>query len=169
MTMNEMPIPTNSSALLTDLYQLTMAYGYWKTGKAEQEAVFQLFFRKHAFHSGFTLACGLEDCVRYLTGFRFHASDLAYLYGLKGNDGKHLFEPAFLDYLQNLKLSLDLHAMPEGTAVFPQEPLLRVHGSILQAQLVETALLNFVNFQSLIATKAARMCLAAGSKESLAY
>jgi nicotinate phosphoribosyltransferase len=150
-------------ALLTDLYQLTMAYGYWKTGKAEQEAVFHLFFRKHAFKGGFTLAAGLEDCLHYLLGFHFEESDLAYLSGLKGNDAKPLFEPEFFDYLRELRIDLDVHAVPEGTVVFPQEPLLRVQGAIIQAQLVETALLNFVNFQSLIATKAARICLAAGS------
>ncbi len=157
------PMSATASALLTDLYQVTMAYGYWKTGKAEQEAVFHLFFRKNAFEGGFTLASGLEDCIRYLTHFRFEDSDLAHLASLKGNDDKPLFEPAFLEYLQGLRLNLDVFAVPEGTVVFPQEPLLRVQGSILQAQLVETALLNFINFQSLIATKAARICLAAGS------
>src|SRR5437879_4590648 len=150
-----------ASALLTDLYQLTMAYGYWKTGKADQEAVFHLLFRKQPFEGGFTLACGLADSLRYLLGFKFEKPDLEYLGQLKGNDGRRLFEPAFLKYLGRLKLRLDVDAIPEGTVVFPQEPLLRVRGPILQAQLVETALLNLVNFQSLIATKAARVCLAA--------
>src|SRR6266403_1667197 len=150
-----------AKALLTDLYQLTMAYGYWKTGKADQEAVFHLLFRKQPFQGGFTLCCGLADSIQYLRGFKFENSDLEYLAQLKGNDGKRLFEPGFLKYLGSLKLHLDVDAIPEGTAVFPQEPLLRVRGSILQAQLVETALLNLVNFQSLIATKAARVCLAA--------
>src|SRR6266478_521813 len=148
-------------ALLTDLYQLTMAYGYWKTGKADQEAVFHLLFRKQPFQGGFTLCCGLEDSIQYLRGFKFEKPDLEYLGQLKGNDGRRLFEPAFLKYLGRLKLRLDVDAIPEGTVVFPQEPLLRVRGSILQAQLVETALLNLVNFPSLIATKAARVCLAA--------
>lgn len=150
-----------ATAILTDLYQLTMAYGYWKSGKADQEAVFHLLFRKQPFNGGFTLACGLADAIQYLRRFRFTKSDLEYLKGLKGNNGKRLFEPAFLDYLGGLKLRLDVDAMPEGTVVFPQEPLVRVRGSILQAQLVETALLNLFNFQSLIATKAARVCLAA--------
>ena len=132
-----------AQALLTDLYQLTMAYGYWKTDRVDQEAVFHLHFRKQPFAGGFTLACGLRDCK------------------LKGNDGRRLFDPAFLKYLSRLKLRLDVDAIPEGTVVFPQEPLLRVRGPLLQAQLVETALLNLVNFQSLIATKAARVCLAA--------
>jgi nicotinate phosphoribosyltransferase len=150
-----------AKALLTDLYQLTMAYGYWKSGKADQEAVFHLHFRKQPFHGGYTLSCGMADAIRYFLGFKFEKSDRDYLARLKGNDGQRLFEPAFLKYLGNLKLQLDVDAIPEGTVVFPQEPLLRVRGSILQAQLVETALINLVNFQSLIATKAARVCLAA--------
>lgn len=149
-------------ALLTDLYQLTMAYGYWRSGKAEQEAVFHLSFRKHAFSGGFSIAAGLEDAVRYLAGFRFTESDIAYLAELTGADGKPLFTLDFLKYLGALRLSLDVHAIPEGTVVFPHEPLMRVQGPILQAQLIETALLNFLNFQTLVATKAARVCLAAG-------
>ena len=153
--------PPGAKALLTDLYQLTMAYGYWRAGKADQEAVFHLAFRKQPFQGGFTLSSGLADSIQYLLGFKFGKSDLEFLAGVKGNDGRRLFEPAFLQYLVKLKLHLDVDAIPEGTVVFPQEPLLRVRGSILQAQLVETALLNLVNFQSLIATKAARVCLAA--------
>lgn len=138
-----------------------MAYAYWKAGKENQEAVFHLYFRKQPFDGGFTLACGLNDWATYLSGFRFVASDLAYLSQVRGTDKKPLFPRRFLDYLRELKLKLDVDAVPEGTAVFPQEPLVRVRGPILQAQLVETALLNFVNFQSLIATKAARICQAA--------
>lgn len=148
--------------LLTDLYQLTMAYGYWKAGKADQEAVFQLFFRKHPFGGGFTIAAGLADAVAYLSAFRFSDSDLAYLGTIPGRDGARLFDGGFLEYLRGVRFGGSLDAIPEGTAVFPHEPLLRVRGSILQAQLVETALLNLINFQSLIATKAARVCLAAG-------
>src|SRR5438876_4108754 len=143
------PLPANAGPLLTDLYQLTMAYGYWKTGKADQESVFHLFFRKHAFQGGFTLACGLADSIQYVLNFGFEGSDLEYLAGLEGCDGRPLFERAFLEYLSVLRLRFDLDAIPEGTVVFPQEPLLRVRGPILQAQLVESALLNFVNFQSL--------------------
>src|SRR2546425_13278017 len=96
-----------AKALLTDLYQLTMACGYWKTGRADQEAVFHLLFRKQPFQGGFTLASGLEDCLRYLLGFKFEESDLDYLRQLKGNDGKKLFDPAFLKYLNGLSLHLD--------------------------------------------------------------
>jgi nicotinate phosphoribosyltransferase len=153
--------PTEASALLTDLYQLTMAYGYWKAGKPDQHAVFHLFFRKNPFQGGFTLTAGLADAVSYLRGYHFEESDLAYLAGLKGQDGKPLFEAAFLEYLRQLRFTCDVDAMPEGTVAFPHQPLLRIQGPILQAQLVETALLNIINFQSLIATKAARVCLAA--------
>ena len=151
----------HSLALLTDLYQLTMAYGYWKLGRADQEAVFCLQFRKNPFDSGYSLACGLGSAIEYLNGFRFDGGDLGYLEGLKGNDGRALFEPAFLEYLGRLELKVDIDAVPEGTAVFPYEPLARVKGPLLQCQLIETPLLNIINFQTLIATKAARICQAA--------
>jgi nicotinate phosphoribosyltransferase len=148
-------------ALLTDLYQLTMAYGYWKSGVAEKESVFHLFFRRHPFQGGFTVACGLADAAEYLKRLSFDDSDLSYLAAQTGADGKPLFEKGFLDYLRRMEFSCDVDAVPEGTVVFPQEPLLRVQGPILQAQLVETALLQIINFQSLVATKTARICLAA--------
>jgi nicotinic acid phosphoribosyltransferase len=153
--------PAGGLALLTDLYQLTMAYGYWKTGKADQEAVFHLFFRSNPFRGGLTLTAGLADAVAYLCGFRFEESDLDYLASLQGRDGKPLLSPAFLDCLRKLRFTCDVEAVAEGTVMFPHEPLLRVRGPILQAQLVETALLNIINFQSLIATQAARVCHAA--------
>jgi nicotinate phosphoribosyltransferase len=158
-----MKIPTAASTgtgLLTDLYELTMAFGYWKAGFAEKQAAFYLTFRKHPFKGGFTLACGLASVIDYLERLHFAPDDLEYLASLKGRDNSPLFERAFLDYLRDLKFCCDLDAVPEGTVVFPQEPLVRVQGPILQAQLIETALLNLVNFQSLIATKAARVCLA---------
>jgi len=150
-----------SLALLTDLYELTMACGYWKSEMCAKEAVFHLFFRTPPFQSGFTIACGLASAIDWIAAFRFDESDLAYLAAITGRDRQPLFDPAFLDYLGKLRLECDVDAVPEGTAVFPYEPLLRVQGPILQAQLLETALLNFLNFQSLIATKAARVCLAA--------
>ena len=143
------------------MYQLTMAYGYWKAGIAEREAIFHLFFRENPFRGGYTLACGLSDCVKYMLGFRFGDNDLAYLGELKGLDDQPLFDAAFMDYLRDLRVRIDVDAIPEGSVVFPHEPLLRVRGPILQAQLMETALLNVMNFQSLIATKSARICLAA--------
>jgi nicotinate phosphoribosyltransferase len=159
----------DGTALLTDLYQLTMAYGYWKTGRAEHEAVFHLFFRKPPFGGGYTIACGLEPVIEWLQNFRFAPDELTYLKTLTGNDGKPLFEPAFLDYLGRLRLSLDIDAIPEGTVVFPHQPLIRVRGPILQGQLLETALLCLMNFNTLIATKAARICAAARGEPVLEF
>ncbi|WP_025763611.1 nicotinate phosphoribosyltransferase [Dyadobacter tibetensis] len=150
-----------SLGLLTDLYQLTMAYGYWKSGMAGKEAVFNLYFRKHPFQGGFTIACGLGSVIEYISAFGFDQSDLEYLGSLTGSDGEALFEPAFLKYLGELKLDCHIDAVPEGTVVFPNEPLLRIQGPIMLCQLLETPLLNLINFQTLIATKAARMRLVA--------
>jgi nicotinate phosphoribosyltransferase len=159
----------SSLALLTDLYQLSMAYGYWKNGRDRQEACFHVTFRAHPFGGGFSIACGLQYVIDYLQGLRFEASDLEYLSHITGNDGRPLFDRAFLDYLASLKFELDIDAMPEGTAVFPQEPLLRVVGPILQAQIVETPILNMLNFQTLIATKAARVVLATRGEPVLEF
>ena len=148
-------------ALLTDLYQLTMACAYWKSGRADQEAVFHLCFRHHPFQSGFTILAGLAAAIEYLRQFRYTEADLAYLATLSGNDREPLFDPAFLEYLGALRFACDVDAIPEGTVVFPQEALLRIRGPILQGQLLETTLLNLINFPTLIATKAARICLAA--------
>lgn len=150
-----------SLALLTDLYELTMAYGYRQSGISEREAVFHQFFRRHPFAGGFTVACGLAYAVDWLTHLRFNDDDVAYLGSLAGTDGQPLFNAPFLEDLRRLEFSCDVDAVPEGTIVFPHEPLVRVTGPIWQAQLIESALLNFVNFQTLIATKSARVCLAA--------
>ncbi len=150
-----------SLALLTDLYQLTMAQGYWKCGIGEREAAFHLFFRSNPFGGGYTVAAGLAAVVEYLDQFHFDRDDLAYLAKLKGNDGRPLFAPAFLDELAGMSFRCNVDAVLEGTAVFPKEPLVRVTGPILQAQLLETPLLNLVNFATLIATKAARVVHAA--------
>ena len=164
------PMPYGQSlALLTDFYQLTMAYGYWKEGTADREAVFHLYFRKHPFQGGFTLAAGLATAIEWLEHFRFTDDDLAYLGAVPGPDGQPLFEPAFLAYLAEMRLSCDVDAIPEGTVVFPNEPLIRVQGPLIQCQLLETALLNIVNFQSLIATKAARVVAAADGEPVLEF
>lgn len=155
--------------LLTDLYQLTMAAGYWQAGKADQEAVFHLFFRRLPFAGGYAVAAGLADAVEWLKHFRFGAGDLAWLGTVPGQDGKPLFAQKFLDGLGGLRWQCDVDAIPEGTVVFPHQPLVRVRGPILQAQLVETALLNIINFQTLIATKAARVCLAAQGQPVLEF
>ena len=148
-------------ALLTDLYQLTMAYGYWKNRMLDYQAVFHLSFRQQPFQGGYAIACGLSDAIDYLENFSFRSDDLEYLAELRGNDGKAIFETKFLAYLETLRLNCDIDAIPEGNVVFPHEPLLRVTGSLLQGQLLETALLNIIGFQTLIATKSARVCLAA--------
>lgn len=150
-----------SLALLTDLYQLTMAAGYWRCGLVEREAVFHVHFRKRPFGGGYAVAAGLGPAIEWLSALRFTDEDRAYLATLKGNDGGALFEPAFLDYLGAVRFSCDVDAVPEGTAVFALEPLLRIKGPLLQCQLAETALLNILNFQTLIATKSARVCAAA--------
>lgn len=159
----------SSLALLTDLYQLTMAFGYWKLGRGDKGAVFHLFFRRPPFAGGYAITAGLEAVIDFVQHFRFDASDLDYLSTLTGNDGQRLFEQAFLEELGQLQLTIDLDAMPEGTVAFAQEPLLRVRGPILQCQILETALLNIVNFQTLIATKAARICRAAGDDAVLEF
>src|SRR5688572_22466844 len=149
-----------TSALLTDQYQLTMAYGYWKAGVADHEAAFHLGFRRAPFNGQFAIACGLGPVVDYLSQWRFTADDTQFLGSLTGSGDRPLFEPAFLDYLQGLRFTCDLDAMSEGTPVFPHEPLLRVRGPVIQAQILETPLLNLINFQTLIATKAARIAMA---------
>lgn len=150
-----------SLALLTDFYQLTMAYAYWKSGKAEETAVFNLFFRKNPFQGGYTLAAGLDYVIDYCKNFVFDERDLAYLRQMKNKDGSTTFESAFLEYLQKMEFSCDIDAVEEGTVVFPHSPIIKVTGPLLQCQLLETPLLNIINFQTLIATKASRIVFAA--------
>ncbi len=150
-----------SLALLTDLYQLTMAQAYWRSGLAARRSVFHLFFRENPFGGGFSVACGLAQAVEYLEKLSFDDGDCTYLATLRGADGEPLFADGFLKYLCAFRLTCDIDAVAEGTVVFPREPLLRVSGPVLEAQLLETPLLNLVNFQTLVATKAARVCQAA--------
>jgi len=150
-----------SLILATDQYELTMAKAYWKSGMAEREAVFHMFFRSNPFKGGFVVMAGLETLMSMLESFRFSKGDLDYLSTLKDSADNQLFEDEFLAYLDKLRFNCDLYAMEEGTLAFPNEPLVRVQGPILQAQLLESILLNTLNFQSLIATKAARVCMAA--------
>ena len=152
-----------SLGLLTDFYQLTMAYGYWKAGVADRDAIFHLYFRKNPFDGGYTLAAGLDPAIDLVTGLGFDETDLAYLEGLRTEKDDPLFESGFLDYLGAMKPSCDVEAIPEGRVVFAPEPLLRITGPIAQCQLLETPLLNTVNYQTLIATKAARIRQACGN------
>ena len=107
-----------SLSLLTDLYQVTMAYAYWKSGKADTESVFHLFYRNEPFKGGYGIACGLDPVIDFVEGFSFDHSDVDYLTTLNGNDGKPLFEEDFFSYLQDLKFNCSIDAIPEGTLVF---------------------------------------------------
>ncbi|XP_077561505.1 nicotinate phosphoribosyltransferase isoform X2 [Haemaphysalis longicornis] len=151
-------------ALLTDLYQITMAYAYWKSGKHDDEAVFDLFFRKNPFQGEFTVFAGLEDCIRFLQAFRYSESDIAYLKTILPAD----VDPGYYNFLSTLNADkVRLYAVPEGTVVFPRVPLIRVEGPLAVLQLFESTLLNLVNYASLVTTNAARFRLAAGSHISL--
>ena len=139
--------------LLTDLYQLTMGYGFYKHDKHEEEVVFDLFFRKNALIT-YSIAAGLEQAMEYLLNWRFDEEDIAYLRSLK------LFDEGFLEYLRKMKFTGDVYAVKEGTPVFPGEPILTVKAPLIQAQFAETALLNIINHQTLIATKSSKICRA---------
>ncbi|MEM1219499.1 MAG: nicotinate phosphoribosyltransferase [Bacteroidota bacterium] len=157
-------------SLLTDLYQLTMGYGYWKKGMAERRACFQLFYRKPPFTGDRGIICaGLQPVCEVLDHFQLSVSDIQYLGSLRGADQRPLFNESFLNYLQRMEFSCDIQAIPEGTFVLPHCPIVRVEGPLLQVQLIETLLLNMINFSSLIATKAARIRQAAGTDPVLEF
>jgi nicotinate phosphoribosyltransferase len=141
--------------LLTDLYELTMLAGYLEEGMVEKQAVFDLFFRTNPFNGGYAIFAGLGTALDYLEGLRFQPDELEYLQGLE------MFKPRFIDFLREFRFHGTVTAPPEGTAVFANEPLLTVEGALAEAQFVETALLNIINFQTLVATKAARITHAA--------
>jgi len=142
-----------TSALFTDFYELTMAQGYWKENM-DQKVVFDMFFRKNPFNGGFSVLAGNETLIDILTEFKFSKDDIDYLREQK------IFEEGFLEYLSNFKFSGDLYTMDEGTVIFPQEPIVRIHANLIEAQIIEGLLLNHINFQSLIATKTARVWIA---------
>jgi nicotinate phosphoribosyltransferase len=158
-----------SLALLTDFYELTMAYAAFRSGAARKEAAFTLSFRENPYDGGFSVAAGLEDAIDLVSHLRFEPDDLAFLRAQRGSDGGPLFDEEFLGALGRLQLEVDVDAMPEGTVVFPHEPLLRVVGPVMPAMLLESALLAVVNFQTLVATKAARVCLAAEGEPVLEF
>ncbi|KAL0108625.1 hypothetical protein PUN28_015232 [Cardiocondyla obscurior] len=150
--------------LLTDLYQITMAYAYWKSGKMNDHAVFDLFFRKNPFQGEFTIFAGLEECIKFLNKFHYSSSDIKYL--------KSTMDPTvdqrFFDYLQSLTAkNVTIYAIDEGSVVFPRVPLLRVEGPLIMVQLLETTLLTLVNYASLMATNAARYRMVAGKNITL--
>jgi nicotinate phosphoribosyltransferase len=156
------------SALLTDHYQIMMAYSYWKLGMSEREAVFHLSFRKLPQKSSYMVAAGLEKAVHFLREFAFSQSDLNYLQSLH-YENHSIFPDDFLQYLEKLSFTCDLDAAVEGTLIYAQEPVLRIQGPILQCQILESPLLNFLNFATLIATKASRVYLAAEGDPVIEY
>ena len=145
---------TLNLTLLTDLYEITMMQGYFKNNNRDI-AVFDAFYRNNPCGGGYAICCGLEQVIDYIENLRFEENDIAYLRSLK------IFDEDFLDYLSNFRFSGDIYAIPEGSVMFPREPMLKVVAPIMEAQLIETAVLNIINHQSLIATKASRVCWAA--------
>lgn len=142
--------------LLTDLYELTMMQGYYKNND-NRIVIFDAFHRNNPCGNGYAISCGLQQVIEYINALSFENDDIEYLRSL------HMFDEDFLEYLSNFKFSGDIYAIPEGTVIFPYEPIIKVVAPIMEAQLIETAILNIINHQSLIATKAARVCHAAGS------
>ena len=144
----------NNLTLLTDFYELTMMQGYFKN-PTNQTVIFDMFYRTNPCGGSFAITAGLEQMIEYIENLHFSEEDIEYLRGL------HIFQEDFLDYLSTFRFTGDIYAIPEGTVVFPREPIVKVIAPIMEAQLVETAILNIINHQSLIATKAARVCYAA--------
>ena len=141
--------------MLTDLYQLTMMYGYQKCGMRNNRAVFDMFYRNTGDVTQYAIMAGLEQLIDYIKNLRFDEDALSYLTSL------NLFDAQFIAALRDFRFTGDIYAVPEGTIVFPGEPLIRVSAPIFEAQLIETALLNIINHQTLIATKASRVVQAA--------
>ena len=141
--------------LLTDFYELTMMQGYYLCHKTEEEVIFDMFYRKNPMGNGFAICCGLAQLIEYIRNLHFNEDDIDYLRSLG------VFDEGFIDYLRGFHFTGSIYAVPEGTVVFPREPLVKVIAPVIQAQLVETAILNIINHQSLIATKACRVVYAA--------
>ena len=146
---------TQNLTLLTDLYELTMMQAYFKNKNKNEIVVFDAFYRNNPFGSGYAICCGIEQVVDYIKNLRFNNDDLEYLRSL------NIFDEDFIEYLAKFKFSGDIYAIPEGSVIFPKEPIVKIIAPIIEAQLIETALLNIINHQSLIATKATRVCYAA--------
>lgn len=160
MALTDISRPTDV-AMLTDLYEITMAQGLWESGKAEEEGCFTAFYRDHPFGSAYAVMCGTADLPELVENLRFTEEDIDYLAGLEAPAGGRMFNLAFLEYLKSFRMHVDIDAVPEGELVFPREPMVRVTGPALECQLLETALLNTIGFQTLVATKTARVVAAA--------
>lgn len=141
--------------LLTDLYELTMMQGYFENKNQNETVIFDAFYRINPFGGGYSIMAGLEQVIDYVKNLRFTEEDIDYLRSVG------IFTEPFLEYLHDFRFTGDIYAIPEGTIIFPREPLVKVVAPIMQAQLMETAILNIINHQSLIATKSARICYAA--------
>jgi len=151
------------SPLLTDLYELTMLAGYLEEGMTDSPAVFDLYFRSNPFEGGYAVFAGLEPALRFLETFRFSEEELEYVRGMG------VFRPRFIEFLRGFRFRGTVTSPAEGSVVFANEPILTVTGTLAETQFVETALLNIINFQTLVATKAARICHAAGSAEVIEF
>ena len=152
-----------SMSLLTDFYELTMMQGYFDAESYDRVVVFDVFYRINPSGNGFAIAAGLEQVIDYIKNLRFSEDDLEYLASLG------TFSEAFLDYLRDFRFTGDIYAVPEGSVVFPTEPLVRVTAPIIEAQIIEAAMLNIINHQSLIATKASRVVWAAGGDSIMEF
>ena len=146
---------TQNLTLLTDLYELTMMQGYFKNEEQNETVIFDAFYRSNPMDGGYAISCGLEQVIDYIKNLHFSEEDISYLESLG------IFDRDFLEYLCDFRFTGDIYALPEGTVMFPREPMIKVIAPIMQAQLIETAILNIMNHQSLIATKASRVCYAA--------
>ncbi len=160
MSLTDRTKPSDVS-LNTDLYELTMAQGFWESGLVDDQACFNVFFRDNPFHGGYAIACGMGQIADLVENFVFEDEDIEYLASINAPGGGPMFKQGFLDYLRDFKMDVTVYAVPEGDVVFPREPMVRVQGSVIACQLLETALLNLVNFQTLVATKTARIVHAA--------
>ena len=163
MALTDISHPTDI-AMLTDLYELTMAQGLWESGKANEQGCFTAFYRDHPFGSAYAVMCGTAELPELVENLRFTPEDIDYLASLQAPAGGAMFKSAFLDYLRDFRAHVNIDAVPEGELVFPREPMVRVTGPALECQLLETALLNIVGFQTLVATKTARVVLAADGR-----
>ncbi|HIR90307.1 MAG TPA: nicotinate phosphoribosyltransferase [Candidatus Limicola stercorigallinarum] len=158
------PTRPTDVALLTDLYELTMAQGLWESGKLDEEDCFTAFYRDHPFGSAYAVMCGTAELAELVENLRFEDEDIDYLASLEAPAGGKLFKPGFLEYLRSFEMHVDIDAVPEGELVFPREPMVRVKGRALECQMLETALLNTINFETLVATKTARVVQAAAGR-----
>lgn len=162
----KIPGPTNPmvTPILTDLYQFTMAYAYWKAGKHNERAVFDLYFRKNPFRGEYTVFAGLEECIRFIANFKFSEEEISFIQ----ESLPPTCEAGFYDYLRGIDCSdVEVYAIPEGSVVFPKVPLMRVEGPVAVVQLLETPYVNLINYASLVATNAARHRFVAGKSKLL--